>query len=275
MRGSTPCSDPSTREFGGNTACILIDIPGQAPIICDMGTGLPYLGRDLLARDDVDTDNFRATILVSHLHWDHIQGLPFFTPLLRPGAEVEIMGPNQEGSSLADEFASCIQPPVFPVSLTDLPGAILYRELDREQVKIGAVTVDAFPVLHVGPTNGYRIENGSGSLVFICDHQQPYDGSLDVPDDVVAACAGADILIHDSQYDAEEFAVKSTWGHCTPDYALEVARRAEVKRLVLFHHDPAHDDAWIHDQLARVRAMAGDEVEVVAAYEGMSLTSGG
>ncbi|MEL7155912.1 MAG: MBL fold metallo-hydrolase, partial [Actinomycetota bacterium] len=260
VRGSTPCADERTRDFGGNTACVLIEAPGSEPIICDMGTGLPYLGTDLIDRGDVDTDQFRATMLVSHLHWDHIQGLPFFRPLLQPGSEVDIFGPPQDDGTLAEAFAQCIKPPVFPVSLEDLPGTIRYRDLGPETIRVGSAAVTAFPVRHVGPTNGYRIDNGTGSVVFICDHQQPHDGSLEVPADVVAACAGADVLIHDSQYDAEEFALKNTWGHCTPDFALELAKQAGVRRLVMFHHDPSHSDEWIREQRCRLQAIAGDEV---------------
>ena len=273
VRGSTPCCDDSVRDFGGNTACVLVEADGHDPIICDMGTGLTYLGRDLMRRPS-SAEPFRATLLASHLHWDHIQGLPFFQPMLTPGAEVEIIGPRQDGTTLAEAFGSCIQPPVFPVSLADLPGSITFRESHEERFEIGSLLIESFPVLHVGPTNGYRINSESGSVVFICDHQQPYDGSLNVPADVVAVCEGADVLIHDSQYDAEEFARKSDWGHCTPDFALELARQANVRRLVLFHHDPTHDDDWIRNQVCRLQMLAGGTVEVLAAYEGLKLVSG-
>jgi ribonuclease BN (tRNA processing enzyme) len=241
-----------------------------------MGTGLTYLGRDFMARSDIDHTRFRATILASHLHWDHIQGLPFFTPLLQPTSSVIVYGPAQGDRSLADAFGDSIRPPMFPVTLAQLPGEIEFRELDQASADLGAgITITGFPVPHVGPTNGYRIDSPTGSMVFICDHQQPYDGSLDVPESVVEACAGADLLIHDSQYDAEEFARKRDWGHCTPDYALEVARRAEVSRLALFHHDPTHDDAWIKDQVDRIDELAGPEIEVFGAAEGECVISGG
>jgi phosphoribosyl 1,2-cyclic phosphodiesterase len=167
---------------------------------------------------------------------------------------------------------------VFPVAVEALPGTVNYHDVCDEVIPIGSATVTSFSVPHVGPTNGYRVdgssETGGGSVAFICDHQQPVDGSLDVPDDIVAACAGVDVLIHDSQYDDDEFAVKADWGHCTPDFALEVARRSEVKRLVLFHHDPSHDDQWIHDQVNRIQALAGPDIEVVGAAEGMTIKSG-
>ena len=272
VRGSTPCSCDSTRGFGGNTSCVLVDVPGEAPIICDLGTGVRYLGRDIGAQG-LGAD-FTATALVSHLHWDHIQGVPFFLPVLQAGSKLEIVGPRQRGSSLEAEFAKFVTPPAFPVPIADLPGEITYREATGETLEIGSATVNCFPVEHVGATNGYRIDAGSGSLAYISDHQQPLDGSHDVPDDVVEACRDVDILVHDAQFDAEEFSVRSNWGHCTPDFALELARRSGAKRLVLFHHDPSHDDAWVAATVDRIQGEAGSELAVIGAAEGLCLASG-
>ena len=280
VRGSTPCCCDATRDFGGNTACVLIEIDGEEPIICDLGTGLRYLGDDLIAsREQAGIDEpLHATALVSHLHWDHIQGVPFFRPLLSEGAVLDLFGPCQPGSSLEAEIHSHLRPPVFPVAVDALPGTVNYHDVCNEVISIGSATVTSFSVPHVGPTNGYRIdvsgEAGGGSVAFICDHQQPVDGSLNVPDHIVAACAGVDVLIHDSQYDDQEFAMKADWGHCTPDFALELARRSDAKRLALFHHDPSHDDQWIHEQVSRIQALAGSDIEVLGAAEGMTLKSG-
>ena len=264
-------------EFGGNTACVLVEIEGEPPLILDLGTGLAYLGRDLMARvpsPGVAAAPFRGTALLSHLHWDHIQGLPFFRPLLTDGAQLDIYGPCQPESSIAQEMASFIRPPVFPVSLADLPGTVVYNDVGNEKFTIGSATVTSFSVPHVGPTNGYRVDSATGSLAFVCDHQQPRDGSLIVPPHIVEACRGIDVLIHDSQYDHEEFAIKCDWGHCTAEFALELARLSGAGRLVLFHHDPAHGDDWIRRELARVRVLAGPDIEVMAAAEGMTLRSG-
>lgn len=274
VRGSTPCSGAETSYYGGNTACVLLEVANEPPIICDLGTGVTYLGRDLLARPGAESTPFCGTALVSHLHWDHIQGIPFFKPLLAPGAELDIYGPRQIDSSIETEFGRHIRPPVFPVTLNDLPGTVRYRDVEDETLTIGSARVHCFSVPHVGPTNGYRIDVGRASVAFICDHQQPSDGSLNVPDEVVAACAGVDVLIHDSQYDDEEFAQRSDWGHCTPDFALELARRAGARRLVMFHHDPGHDDAWVTEQVCRIQGLAGDEIEVIGAREGLALSSG-
>ncbi|MEM7338640.1 MAG: MBL fold metallo-hydrolase [Actinomycetota bacterium] len=273
VRGSTPCPGPHTAAYGGNTACVVVDRPGGAPpIIFDLGTGVTAYGRALASQPD--TGPFAGVALVSHLHWDHIQGIPFFGPILRPGAELDLYGPVQSEGTLADAFGQHIAPPVFPVSLEMLPGTVRYHEMEGTVIEREGTRIESFEVPHVGPTIGFRIDHGDASLAFICDHQQPYDGSLEVPPHIVEACAGVDLLIHDSQYSVEEFAVKSTWGHCTPEFALEVALLSEAKRLVLFHHDPSHDDAWVAAQHARIEAMAGERCQVLAAAEGMVLTSG-
>lgn len=269
VRGSTPCSGPGIERYGGNTSCVLVQVPDEAPIVCDLGTGLRYLGVDF----GLDRP-FVGTALVSHLHWDHIQGLPFFTPVLRPGAELEIIGPMQEGKTLGEAFAAGLQPPLFPVNLADLPGTFRFRETAEGCFEIGSAKVTVFPVTHVGPTNGYRIDHGRASVAYISDYQQPEDGSLAVSERVVEACAGVDVLIHDAQYNPEEFALKSNWGHCTVEYAVEVARAVGASRLVLYHHDPAHDDDWVDEASAYATELAGSACEVIAAAEGMTLSSG-
>lgn len=273
VRGSTPCPGPNTAAYGGNTACVVVDRVDAPPIIFDLGTGVSAYGRAMNTAPDAPP--FSGVALVSHMHWDHIQGLPFFSPLLQPGGELDLYGPEQDDGTLADAFGQHIAPPVFPVSLDMLPGVVRYHEMGHTVIEREGTRIESFAVPHVGPTLGFRIDHGDASLAFICDHQQPHDGSLNVPPHIVEACRGVDLLIHDSQYSVEEFAVKSTWGHCTPEFALELATQAEAKRLVLFHHDPSHDDAWIAAQHARIVAMAGDRCEVIAAAEGMVLVSGG
>ncbi len=270
VRGSTPCSCESNQRYGGNTACVAIDAPGVDPIVLDLGTGLRFWG-ETLPKDG----SFRGHALVTHLHWDHVQGLPFFVPSLIPGAEIDIYGPPQEnGQDLAEVFDGFMKPPYFPVRISDLPGVFRFHTLEDGVHDIGGAKVHVRGVPHVGPTNGYRVEHGGRSVVYIPDHQQPYDGSHTVDPRVLELCHDADLLIHDAQYTPEEFAVKSTWGHCTVDYALAVAEQAGVKRLVLFHHDPSHGD----DVLDRLHQHVADQaktssvVEVICAYEGLTIS---
>lgn len=266
VRGSCPCSSESNRRYGGNTACVVLAVPGEPPIVFDLGTGLRLYGET----QPVD-GSFRGTALVTHLHWDHVQGLPFFPPVNRPGAVLDVYGPPQPESSFGQAFDELMRPPYFPVRAGELAGDIRFHDAAEDTIAVGNAKVTVRQVPHVGPTVGYRVKWEGRTVTYISDHQAPPDlGS--VADSVLELAEGADLLIHDAQYTTEEFGEKPHWGHCTFGYALEVARRAGVRRLVLFHHDPAHDDDTIDRILAGVRERSGpDGPEVLAASEGLTL----
>ncbi len=216
-----------------------------------------------------------GSALVTHIHWDHVQGLPFFTPVLRPGSRLDVYGPPQpDEGSLADAFNELVRPPFFPVRTADLLGDIHFHDTWSTELEIDGAKVTVRPVPHVGLTNGYRIEMGGGTVAYLSDHQMPLDGSHAVTDDVLDLCDGVDVLIHDAQYTAEEFPEKASWGHCTVDFAVHVAKEAGARRLVLFHHDPTHDDATVDRMLAHARQLAKGTgiVEVLAAHEGMVIS---
>lgn len=243
-------------------------IPGQRPVLFDLGTGARYFG----ATQPHD-GTFRGVCLLTHLHWDHTQGLPFFTPMLKPGSEFDIYAPFQEdGRTVAEVFDATVRPPLFPVSIDQFPGTIRFHDLADSEFMVDDLRVTARLVPHVGPTLGYRVEWNGVSIVYISDHQQPYDGGFRASESALELAAGADLLIHDSQYTPEEFAMKFNWGHCTVDYAVWFATTAKVRRLALFHHDPTrHDDAI--DALAECAGKVGrlGGVEVITAAEGMVL----
>jgi phosphoribosyl 1,2-cyclic phosphodiesterase len=268
VRGSTPCPSPATARYGGNTACVVVDRPGDDPILFDLGTGLRSFGDGW-----PEADSFRGRAFVSHLHWDHVQGLPFFRPVLRSGGELHVYGPPAErGITLGDSFAGFMRPPYFPVTVEQLLGEICFHDLPPgDAATVGDAVVTAFDVPHVGVTNGYRLDWDGTSVAYVSDHQQPADGSFDIADTVVEQCRGVDLLIHDAQYTTDEFAQKCDWGHCTVEYAVAVAKAADVRRLALFHHDPMHDDAWLDCLLVAARHLAGDALEVVSAYEGLTI----
>jgi phosphoribosyl 1,2-cyclic phosphodiesterase len=272
VRGSTPCPCPENQRYGGNTSCVTLEMPGRDPIILDLGTGLRFFGESI----GRSGEPFRGTALVTHLHWDHVQGLPFFMPINRPGARLEIIGPAHDGKAMAESFAVFMKPPYFPISVEDLAGDIVFRDIDNGEIDVEGVEIVVRAVPHVGATNGYRVNCDGVSVAYISDHQEPVGRPDHIDDAVLELCADVDLLIHDAQYTPDEFAERATWGHCTVRYAIEVASRSGAKQVALFHHDPAHDDQYVDNLLCEARRWANElgVPRVLAASEGMRLTLG-
>ena len=268
VRGSTPCPADRNKRYGGNTSCVALEKPGHEPIVFDLGTGLRFWGETL----PLD-GSFQGHALVTHLHWDHVQGLPFFVPVLRNGASLEIYGPSPDGRTLEECFHTFCSPPFFPVSIEDLPGQIRFHDVICSEFVVGDAKVTSRPVPHVGLTCGYRVELDGVSVAYISDHQMPADATS-VDRYVLELADGVDLLIHDAQYTPAEFETKATWGHCTVDYAVHVAREAGVKTLALFHHDPEHDDDTVDRLLDGAIAAAGPDLEVIGAAERLTVSLG-
>lgn len=269
VRGSTPCHGDDTRRYGGNTSCVGLAVDGEVPIVFDLGTGLRYCGDRVPA-----TGPFQGTCLLTHMHWDHVQGLPFFVPVLRDDAHLDIYAPAQEdGRSVREVFESIIKPPMFPVSVNELKGSFAFHDIADDDFRLGSMTVKSRLVPHVGNTLGYRVSVGDFTVVYIPDHQMPTDGSMGITNGVRELCAGADLLIHDAQYTPDEFTTKNNWGHCTVDFAVWVAVECGVRRLALFHHDPTRSDGQVDallDGARRAGSLGG--VEVFAAHENQTLS---
>jgi ribonuclease BN (tRNA processing enzyme) len=247
---------------------VAIEWPDRDPIVFDLGTGLRFFGQT-----QPNDGTFRGTALVSHLHWDHVQGVPFFTPMLAEGARLDVYAPVQDEGSLCDAVRKFMSPPYFPVEIEALPGQFRFHEVDHGVIDVDGAKVTVAPVPHIGPTVGYRVEHEGVSVAYVSDHQQPGVGSTEVAASVLDLCHEVDLLIHDAQFDDAEFAARSDWGHCTIDYAIEVAARAGARRLALFHHDPSHSDERLDELVARadeVGRQRGLE-EVIAASEGLTL----
>ena len=219
---------------------------------------------------------FRGAALVTHIHWDHVQGLPFFTPVLRtPAACFDIYGPPQpDQGTLEAAFNELMRPPFFPVTTKELLGEINFHDVWEVDLELDGAKVKVRPVPHVGLTNGYRIEMGGATVAYLSDHQMPLDGSHVVSDAVLELCDGVDLLIHDAQYTVDEFPAKANWGHCTSEFAVFVAQEAGAQRLALFHHDPTHDDDTVDEILATTQRLAESTgaLEVVAAGEGLVIS---
>lgn len=267
VRGSTPCHGPSTAKYGGNTSCVSVRAPGRRPILLDLGTGLRYFGKQYSAGTEIP---LKAIALVTHLHWDHVQGLPFFTPMLHPGASLEIFGPQQsDGSSFESAMKEAVSPPTFPVGLKDFPGNFSFNDVSDNEWEMDEYKIMSRLVPHIGPTVGYRLEFAGSTIAYISDHQQPLDGSFHLPDGVRELAEGVDLLIHDSQYTPQEFSVKNNWGHCTAEFAIEIAAKTGAKRLALYHHDPDRTDAALDAMSA---CGAGTGMDIFFAREGGTIS---
>lgn len=242
-----------------------LSAPDVPPILFDMGTG---------ARHAAAHGPFDGVCLLGHLHWDHVQGLPFFPPLLSTQGRLQIFAPpTDDGRHAGEALRAAICPPLFPVGLDALPGTLEFHDAVDGEMSLGAATVMMRSVPHVGPTVGFRVDTPVGSVAYVSDHQEPADRQ--VPDGVRELCEGVDVLIHDAQYTDDEFASRAHWGHSTYGFALHVAQECSVGSLVLFHHDPnRHDDDL--DRFAREVMMAAgsDGPQIVVAVEGLVLEVG-
>ncbi|HET9729208.1 MAG TPA: MBL fold metallo-hydrolase, partial [Acidimicrobiia bacterium] len=219
---------------------------------------------------------FNGTALLTHLHWDHVQGLPFFTPLHREGASLDIYGPRQVDGPLGAVFQQMMCPPFFPIVPGQLAGDVRFHDTGDDDFPVGLAKVRSRWVRHVGPTLGFRVDLNGISVAYIPDHGPgcvPDDPDDYVPHEMLELCDGVDVLIHDAQHTSPEYAPKRHWGHCTVEYAMHVAREAGARRLVLFHHDPAHGDDALNviERDAQEHATRVGMADVVAAYEGLEL----
>jgi CheY-like chemotaxis protein/phosphoribosyl 1,2-cyclic phosphodiesterase len=280
-RGSLAKPGPATLRFGGNTSCVEVAADDGTLIILDAGTGLHDLGQELMRTGRTN----RGSILISHTHWDHIQGFPFFVPLFVPGTEWDIYAPRGVGHDVAATLAGQMQYRYFPVNLEQLGATIRYHDLVEGEFAIGPVHVKAQYMNHPAVALGYRLEVGGASLVYATDHEPnttaPHetppafgavDSSVHAEDAAhVRFLAGADLAIHDSQYTEEEYPKKVGWGHSPVERVVDYALMAGVKRLALFHHDPLRNDDQVATLVERCRVRAAGAIEVFGAAEGETI----
>jgi phosphoribosyl 1,2-cyclic phosphodiesterase len=270
-RGSLATPGRETVRYGGNTSCIEVRLDDGTVLILDAGTGIRSLGLEL-ARAEPKI----VHVLLTHLHLDHLEGLPFFAPLRSPETEVYVWGPPSAARSLRDRIARYVSPPLFPLQMSDFATGITFCDVPDGEWQLGRARVVAEHVVHMGPTIGYRIRENGASLTYIPDHEPALGGSLDArtPDWIsgFALARGTDVLVHDAQYTEEEYAARVAWGHSSIADALAFARIAEAGRLILFHHDPMHDDERLEAMLADAVSRGNDGTErPVLAYEGMEI----
>jgi len=284
VRGSIPTPGPATVRYGGNTSCLELRADGRI-IILDAGTGLRLLGQQLVA--EFGDQPLDLTLLLTHTHWDHIQGLPFFMPVYHPRNQLRILGFEGARHGLDNILTSQMESPFFPIGLREVPANVTIEELKDFTFNVGPVKVQAAFANHPGICVGFRLFTSAGSIAFFPDNEmhqsnRPASPELAAPEPahfarsenqkLIDFLSGTDILIIDSQYDREEYAHHVGWGHGCLDEVVELAIEARIKHLYLFHHDPNHDDAKIDQMVAEARglvAMRKAALEVDAAKEGL------
>ncbi len=238
-RGSIAAPGKDTALYGGNTTCLEVLFESGERVIIDAGTGIRRLGEDLKTRNGKGPE----LLLITHVHWDHIIGFPFFATVLKPGMELLVDGHPNAMMGLQHTFDNPMGGGYFPVAIEDLQiGIRPLNRVIRRPLELNGVAVEGIPLRHPQGGLGFRFQEGETALAFLTDNELSDEETVK---DYVDFCRGVDLLIHDAQYAPEEMPGRRGWGHSDYETALELARRAEVKRLLLFHHDPARTDAEV------------------------------
>lgn len=275
-RGSIPSPGVKTVRYGGNTPCIEVRTSTGWLVILDAGTGIRELGHHLL--EEAGDGVIRGDVFLTHAHWDHIQGLPFFAPIFGRGNHFTIHGSRSLERSVDRVVRDQMSPVVFPVTFEELDATVDFREVAEERYGGDGYEVEPFEVRHPGGALGYRLRDsdGQGGLVYVPDNEldagAQYESRPDWRERMVAWARGARVLVHDTMFTAAEYPRHRGWGHSTYEDAVELALEAGVERLILFHHRPERTDDDVDRCLEQCRMMVderGGRLDVAAAAEGM------
>lgn len=272
VRGTLPAPSPENIRYGGNTSCVSLVFPRGQRFILDAGTGIRGLGNHLLA---TETGRISAAIMLTHPHWDHINALPFFAPLFVPGNQFQICGPSQPGASVRDLVAAQMDGRFFPITPREFGADLTYTDLRQGRYRIQDIEVEAMMLMHPGVCLGYRFRHRGRSVAYVTDQELYLPSSPFYTEEyverLIAFLSGTDLLITDTTYTDEEYPRKVGWGHSCVSQVADLAHRAAVRQLCIFHHDPAQDDEAIDRKLASVQealARRGSSVEALAPAEG-------
>jgi phosphoribosyl 1,2-cyclic phosphodiesterase len=270
-RGSLATPGPGTLKFGGNTSCVTAELADGTLIVFDAGTGIRNLGMHLVGSGPLEIH-----LCLSHFHLDHVEGIGFFAPIFDARTTLHIWGPPSTERSLEERIGLYLSPPVFPLALSDIPAEMHFHDVPEDAWRIGEAQIFATEVSHPGTTLGYRVSENGSVFAYLPDHEPAVGIPLESlsPDWMsgFAIAAGATALVHDAQYSEDEYPSKVGWGHSSVADAVVFATRAAVEQLLLFHHDPLHDDRKLEALQDRARELwTGDGQQPTVAREGMTL----
>ena len=271
-RGSIATPGPSTNRYGGNTTCVEVRLDSGHLIIFDAGSGLRGLGKSL-CKEEATTEFY---IFLTHAHWDHLAGFPFFLPAYSPKYSIHVRGGPKAKGALESFLKQQMQPPYFPVPYRMMNARFDFTQGGPRKRNIGEAEVIPIPISHPNGGYGFKVIENGVSFVFIPDNELDYrhEGGL-TRDEYIDFVRSADLLMHDSQYSDEEYRLKRTWGHTPFSTTVRLGVDAGVKRLGLFHHDPDHSDCELDrfEESARTQVSTGNsDVEVFAVREGMEIS---
>ena len=275
VHGTLPVPGPGSLRYGGNTPCFSLEVSGEPLYVFDCGSGIKQLSDHLAA---TSVERLSARVFISHTHWDHINTIPFFGPLYVRGNQIEIFGPYQGDLTIERAIAAQMESVYFPVTVREFAARLLFRDLREETLDFGTVQVATMLLKHPGYCLGYRLNCHGRSVCYITDNELylPTDTRYDQAyvERLANFARGADLLITDTTYRDQEYATKVDWGHSCVSQVADLAARAQVKRLHLFHHDPDQSDADIDLKLNDARealARLGSNVVCEAPSEGLRL----
>lgn len=268
VRGSIPTSGPGVKYYGGNTSCVEVGAEGWK-LVLDGGSGISNVTWS------EELNHSRIDILLTHLHMDHIQGLGFCKPLFDPAMEMHIWGPASTTQSLHERLSLYLSPPLFPVHIRDLPCKLHFHEINKKSFEIGPFKIYSDYIIHPGPTVGFRIHYGPSVFTYMPDHE-PALGISGILKDTrwvsgIDLAKGSDLLLHDAQWTADEYSQRIGWGHSSMDDAIVFASMADVKRLLMAHHDPGRTDDMLNEMFNKVKKGSSVDLSFEPACEGMEI----
>ncbi len=286
VRGSIPTPGPQTSRYGGNTPCLELNYDDENFFILDAGSGIRALGQHLMTLGKP----IKSHVFISHMHWDHIQGIPFFVPAYIPGNEFVFHGAQEADLKLEDILSDQMNPVNFPVQIDEMASKFRFEEMYEGEYTIEGIKIETLYLNHPGYALGYKFYINDKAVIYISDNE-PYavypnaSQDSDDPNEIkivednnqrlINFAKDAYIFIHDAQYTPEEYKTKYQWGHSPYDYTVKVALAATVNTLVIFHHDPVHDDDFIDnmiDSAKKISWQAGSNMKIIGAKEGLELS---